>query len=421
MRTAREFSIVTRALRKIHRDASSILNEQVVEIIDAWAERVRQQVASSEAQDVATLRNAFPRFIQSLTNVISTTRSSMDGERFINENKENCRRHGAERARIPQYTLEEVIEEYKILRQVIFDYLERERELRTHERDKLLDAIDSGISEAATEFAAIRGFPASRISRAEEDRKIAIDEAATSHLNAERSRSIVERLEVEGDLRERFVSALSHDLRTPLTAAKMSAQLIVRQADDAETVRRIAGRIINSIDRADQMIQDMLDAKRIRAGEPLQLAVEQMDLVVLAREVLRDLAGIHGDRFILESDPALVGHWSAKDLRRVVENLAVNAVKYGDPHGPVTVKVFSRDEKAVLSVHNEGNPIPLEVQAELFQQYHRANAAQRGGQKGWGLGLTLVRGIAEAHEGTVRLESDPTRGTTFIVELPRKS
>lgn len=106
-------------------------------------------------------------------------------------------------------------------------------------------------------------------------------------------------------------------------------------------------------------------------------------------------------------------------MRRVLENLCNNAVKYGAHEHPITVTLKQLESgQALLSVHNWGAPIAAEDQATLFEPYRRTKAAQRGEQRGWGLGLTLVKGLVEAQHGTVKVESTEASGTTFTVILP---
>ena len=112
------------------------------------------------------------------------------------------------------------------------------------------------------------------------------------------------------------------------------------------------------------------------------------------------------------------GFWSSDELRRALWNLATNAVKYGASDKPITISVTRTAQGAQASVHNWGRPIPRDEQNELFRPFSRTHAAQVGGQKGWGLGLTLVHGCAEAHGGRVSVESTEEAGTTFRLELP---
>lgn len=233
-------------------------------------------------------------------------------------------------------------------------------------------------------------------------------------------KSFTARLEEERELREKFVATLSHDLRTPLTAARLNAQMLARKGDDPTVLYRLAARIAENLDRADQMIRDMLDANRIRAGEGLPIEVSECDLTPLARETLEELSLVHGDRFVLDAPESVPGHWSCSGIRRIIENLCNNAIKYGAREHPVTVTLALVEPDAVsVSVHNRGPPIAPEELKNLFQQYRRGDSARAGAQKGWGLGLTVVDGLARAHRGTVRVESTQEAGTTFTVTLAR--
>jgi signal transduction histidine kinase len=228
----------------------------------------------------------------------------------------------------------------------------------------------------------------------------------------------IERLDDERDLRERFVSVLAHDLRGPLSAAKMSAQILMETPERLDERRDLAIKIDRNIERTDRMIRDLLDANRIRAGERLPLRIDECDLGALAREVYEELVATLGERFVLEAADRVRGFWSADELRRALWNLATNAVKYGAADKPITIRVSRAGHDAKLSVHNWGTPIPAEDQAKLFEPFSRTAAARTGSQQGWGLGLTLVHGCAEAHGGRVNVESTREAGTTFTIELP---
>ncbi|HET9450653.1 MAG TPA: ATP-binding protein [Aggregicoccus sp.] len=233
-------------------------------------------------------------------------------------------------------------------------------------------------------------------------------------------KTVTARLEEERELRERFVATLSHDLRTPLTAAKLNAQMLARKGSDPLVLYRLAARITENLDRADVMIRDMLDANRIRAGELLPIEVSECELEALARETLEELSLVHGDRFVLSATEPIHGHWSSSGIRRIIENLCNNAVKYGAREHPVTVSLAQRGPDEVeVSVHNWGTPLAPGELKQLFKEYRRADSAQAGPHKGWGLGLTIVEGLARAHRGTVRVESAAETGTTFTVTVAR--
>jgi PAS domain S-box-containing protein len=238
-----------------------------------------------------------------------------------------------------------------------------------------------------------------------------------SATDIEDQRRAIEELQLERDLRERFVAALSHDLRSPLSAVRMSAQLLGQTATDPQAARTQAARIIRNVDHTDHLIQNLLDASRVSAGQPLAIHRAPCDLAALVREVVADQAALHGDRFALELRGELGGLFDRGGLRRTLENLLGNAVKYGEQGSPVRVIAEQRQGEIRLAVHNRGNPIPREEQAKIFQPYHQVRRAGGEGTVGWGLGLTLVRGMAEAHGGTVEVESSAEAGTTFTVSL----
>lgn len=232
------------------------------------------------------------------------------------------------------------------------------------------------------------------------------------------SRSDAERLRAEVAYRERFVTALTHDLRSPLATAQTGATLISQHPDDVARVRAWTTRIDDALHRVDRMIGDLLDTSRLHAGEATDLGFAHCDVREIVEPLLEELETSHGDRFRLEVDGDTSGFWSPDGLRRVLDNLLSNAIKYGDEHKPITVRLKRVADHQLIAVHNFGTLIPLEEQQNLFRAYHRAPTAKHSGQPGWGIGLTLVKGIVEAHAGIVKAESYPVEGTTFTVDLP---
>jgi signal transduction histidine kinase len=252
-------------------------------------------------------------------------------------------------------------------------------------------------------------------------RKIAADlqreQTKESTQTIVRSNEKILDLETERALRESFVSLLSHDLRTPLSVAKISAQLIQRRSSNPEACQNLALKISHSIDRADDMIRNLLDANRIRSGEKLPLNIEHFEMSSFIQETLLDLATVHGDRFVLKPSEKIEGFWDIQNVRRVIENLCNNAIKYGSI-SPVTLSLELSDKFVKICVHNQGSIISEEDQKSLFQQFRRSHEAEESGKKGWGIGLTLVQGVAEAHGGNVSVKSEAGTGTIFTVTLP---
>ncbi|AFE10297.1 adaptive-response sensory-kinase [Corallococcus coralloides DSM 2259] len=228
----------------------------------------------------------------------------------------------------------------------------------------------------------------------------------------------VEALETERGLREQFVTILAHDLRGPLSTAKMGAHALLRAPEKLEARRDLAQRINRNIERADQMVRDLLDANRIHAGQRLPLRLDTCDLGRIAHDVVEELTMLHGERFVLEAEEHVQGIWSAEELRRALWNLGTNALKYGAADSPITFTVTETGAQAQASVHNQGPAIARADQEAIFKPFIRTRAAKTGPSKGWGLGLTLVWGCAQAHGGRVELTSDADTGTTFRLVLP---
>jgi signal transduction histidine kinase len=216
---------------------------------------------------------------------------------------------------------------------------------------------------------------------------------------------------------------LAHDLRGPLTAAHMNVETLLRAGHLPPAETAIAHRAIRNLDRTDRMIRDLLDVHRVRAGKPLPLKVEVCPVEKVVRGAVEQLRENFGDRFVLEVTPEAAGtdsRWDPEQVRRALWNLGTNAIKYGAPSRPVIVGVARQGDCIALRVHNEGNPLSREQIERMFQfqPFERAGAEEGDGDRGWGLGLTLVHATAMAHGGGVDVESDEAQGTTFTMWLP---
>lgn len=250
--------------------------------------------------------------------------------------------------------------------------------------------------------------------------KIVQNLSERNHLIQERdlSRSELSNLKIEKDMRETFVETLTHDLRGPLAAAKVSAELTIRNPSDQDRNLRFMYKIVEHINRADKMISNLLDANKIRAGEKLILHLKECSMLKIVNEVAEETSTTYGTIIHIMGEDVL-GKWDEEALRRILENLVTNAIKYGDTSRPIKIEISLNTDMVSLKVHNFGNPIELPDQNLLFQKFQRINSVKD--RKGWGLGLTLVKGLVEAHHGAIKVESYPIEGTTFTIDLPLDS
>jgi len=173
------------------------------------------------------------------------------------------------------------------------------------------------------------------------------------------------------------------------------------------------------VDRINHLIDDMLDISRVRAGK-LSMNCEQLDLCTLVREIIErcseqlTAAGCLIQIDIEDCHP-IIGNWDRIRIEQVVMNLLTNAMRYG-AGGPVFVQVRADQGRAKVVVRNQGRGIAKENQTRIFQKFERAAPGKE--TRGLGLGLYIVSHILEAHEGSIRVESELDQGATFIVELP---
>lgn len=224
-------------------------------------------------------------------------------------------------------------------------------------------------------------------------------------------------LKLEKDTREKFVSTLNHDLQNPLAAIKISSQMIARKTD-SEAVSGYVQKQLKSINRMEQMIANLLDANRIQAGKPIPLHIENLDLPKLIHATVHDLEILHGKRFVVKSKNSIKGFWSEDAIRRILENLCSNAVKYGNEKD-IIIEAEETPSSVLIHVNNKGPVISEADQLNLFDAYKRTSTAIESSTKGWGLGLALVKGLTDAQGGSVKVTSNDKIGTTFTVFLPK--
>jgi signal transduction histidine kinase len=358
---------------------SERLAQNVESIMSEWAKRALAEVPAAGAVGSLALADSLPLFLEQLVKGLADNRKlESKSTRFHEaELRRISKIHGRERAGSFNYFLAEVIFEYHILREVIFETLEEREALLKGERDLIYSAIEQAVNDAAVQFT-----------------------------------------ETHAEIQEKFVSTLTHDLRNPLSAAKSSAQLILRRATSPDICIRAGGGIIASLNRINSMIQDLLDGSKLRAGQTLDFEFSDCEIARILGEVVDEMALTHGNRFKLDLQGEVEGNFACEGLRRAFENLIGNAVKYSAPNSLITVSLKKVDMSAEVAVHNVGNPIAEKDMAILFQQYRRTKSAEESEKTGWGLGLTLVQGVVDAHHGSVAVESTQCNGTTFTVALP---
>ncbi len=227
-------------------------------------------------------------------------------------------------------------------------------------------------------------------------------------------------------LKSEFIESASHDLRGPATAVDGALQVIDRKLSGelSDTVRELLKIAITGSKRLVDLVGDLLDLTRIEAGgiaiNPVEVDAGELvrttvsEFLALARE-----KGLTLESLVEEGEPGRLEVFADPQvLLRIIENLVANAIKYTDS-GEITVAVKALDDMVRFTVRDTGRGIPERFKEEVFKRFSRLHLYTGSEERGAGLGLAISKGLAEAHGGHIRVESEEGKGSTFYFDIPR--
>jgi signal transduction histidine kinase len=221
------------------------------------------------------------------------------------------------------------------------------------------------------------------------------------------------------ELKQRLFSAITHDLRTPLTVIRWSAERLGGGAPNIPAERQVAlveNIRVNTIQLL-SLVTQLLDLGKLKSGK-LQLELDRTDIAGLIQEAVSEIRPWAEDRRLrvaLTVPDSLPKLWiDAKRIHQVMVNLLANAVKFSQAAGLITVTAVATDDHVMVAISDTGIGIPKSIQATIFEQYEQAHK-DRGGT---GLGLTIVKAFVTAHGGRVWVESEAGHGSRFTFTLP---
>ena len=234
---------------------------------------------------------------------------------------------------------------------------------------------------------------------------------------------LLDRLHVALERQRQFTGQASHQLRTPLAALIAAIEVARRRPRTVAEHERVLDRLRDDAGRLWRVVEALLFLARADAEAELP-DLERLDLAAWAADHLRAWSGHEraADLRLEGSDgdpPWTRAHRPL--LGQLLDNLLENACKYSEPGTPIVVRAWCEPDAVALAVEDRGSGIPAEDLPRVFEPFYRAESARRLGRAGVGLGLAVARRIAEAHRGTISAESEPGRGSRFVVRLPRAS
>ena len=239
-------------------------------------------------------------------------------------------------------------------------------------------------------------------------------------------RDITQLKRVEAEVREQarfaqqLIGIVSHDLRNPISAILLSAGQLARHLKGDLRQSRSIERVAWAAQRANRLIYDLLDFTQSRLGGGLEVKLASCDIAQLARRTIEEIALQNPQRQIdLQVQGDVAADVDADRVAQIFINLINNAIQHGPPEAPIRVTLSGDDGDVTLAINNPGPVIPPSTLDQLFEPMQRAKATASK-TRSIGLGLYIVKCIAEAHAGRVSAQSSAERGNTFVAHLPRR-
>jgi heavy metal sensor kinase len=232
--------------------------------------------------------------------------------------------------------------------------------------------------------------------------------------------AMMDRLQKSRESQGNFVDYAAHEMQTPLAVLQANLEVTLNKA---RTIEEYRDALINNLEHVERLVtltRELLTLTRL-AGDRTPVRRAPLDLQSLLKELLDELRVLAEDHQIdlsLDAEPAPLVLGDARWLKQAVINLLDNAIRYTPPAGTVTVRLRSTEEGVAVSVEDTGHGIEPQHVPYLFERFYRADFARARDCGGTGLGLPIVKGIVDAHGGTITLQSEVGKGSIFTLLFP---
>lgn len=357
---------------------ASVLRDHVTEIMERWQTEVTSQVQAAKETNLIALYDHLPNIIHDIADIMERY-SDLEDIREHTKYKEileNSKEHGRHRATTSNYTVEQVIHEYIIFHRTISNLLKSHNGYNEEVSDLLKYVIETSILKSVGSF----------------------------------SSSIQE-------MQEKLIGTLAHDIRNPLSVTQLALEML-KEDEDKDSADKMINAAQRSLGKAINLIEGLMNGITIKAGEGMMFDFEERNILADIEWVYEEAKEIYVNEIIFNCDESsITGIFDSTAIRRLLENLIGNAVKYGFPKKPITVSVSEKNNSVEIVVHNHGNPISEEKQKHIFDFLAREKKGKNSAKNSWGMGLTLAQIVTKAHGGTIDLISTENKGTSFIITL----
>jgi heavy metal sensor kinase len=237
---------------------------------------------------------------------------------------------------------------------------------------------------------------------------------------AEAFNAMLDRLQKASESQRSFVDSAAHELQTPLTVLRGNLEVSLQKMRTADEYREALITNLEQVERLMALTKSLLTLARF-AGDrpPVQLAPLALEPVL--RDLIEDLVPLAEDRMIrltLQCEPVLPVQGDAQKLKQLVINLLDNALRYTDPGGAVMVRLSGTPEEVCVAVQDTGHGIDPAHLPHLFERFYRVDHSRTRDVGGTGLGLSIVKEIADSHKGSIKVDSEVGKGSTFTLVLP---
>ncbi|MGH2419444.1 sensor histidine kinase [Pseudomonas sp. C 49-2] len=359
-------------------------------ILQAWEDFARTIQTPGADLDREGLRDHAEQMLRAIVSDLRTTQTVQEqtdkaqGLAPRNDEESPAETHAVTRL-MAGFSIDQMVSEYRALRtSVLSQWLDQVKQgtaLDVDDMNRFHEAIDQALAESIASY-----------SRA-----------------VEASRNV-------------FLGILGHDLRTPLGAILLGADTLRRSPTVDERGGRVATQIYTSVQRASQIVGDLLDLTRCQMGPGIPVKRTEVDLAPICERIVEEIRAFHpASNIVFEAKAQALGSFDGPRMEQVFSNIISNAVQHGDAQLPITVELATRAETVVFTVRNGGNPISADVLPFIFNpmgRFSQRSFIEHGPTEGLGLGLFIASEIVTSHQGLIEVESDLASGTVFRATLP---